>query len=173
MQRLIRLGVALATVAVLAYTPSTAQAQSASITATAVVAGALTVSNQRNLDFGTVIPNFSRTVLPDDPTSGHFQVEGGVNAEVALTFSSLPATLTGLVPGNTLAVASYSGTYNTVDAGGAGTGFTPASGLTTRLGAAVPARLHIYMGGVINVPAGQAADTYTGTITLDAAYTGN
>jgi hypothetical protein len=29
------------------------------------------------------------------------------------------------------------------------------------------------MGGVINVPAGQAADTYTGTITLDAAYTGN
>jgi hypothetical protein len=173
MQRFIRLGIALATVAVLAYTPSTAKAQSASISATAVVAGALTVTNQRNLDFGTVIPTFSRTVLPADPTSGHFQIDGGVNAEVDLTFSSLPAVLSGLTPGNTLAVASYSGTYNTADAGGAGTSFTPASGLTTRLGATVPARLHIYIGGVINVPAGQPSDTYTGTITLDAAYTGN
>lgn len=173
MQRFIRLGVALATVAVLAYTPSTAKAQSASISATAVVAGALTVTNQRNLNFGTVIPGFTRTVLPADATSGHFQVDGGVNAEVQLTFSTLQTTLTGLVPANTLTVASYSATYNTVDAGGTGTGFVPASGVTTRLGAAVPAQLHIYIGGVINVPGGQAADTYTGTITLDAAYTGN
>jgi hypothetical protein len=173
MQRFIRLGVALATVAVLAYSPSTAKAQSASITATAIVAGALTVTNQRNLDFGTVIPTFPRTVLPADPTSGHFQIEGGVNAEVDLTFTSLPAVLTGITPGNTLAVASYSGTYNTADAGGAGTSFTPASGLTTRLGATVPARLHIYIGGAVTAPAGQAADTYTGTITLTAAYTGN
>jgi len=173
MQRFIRLGVALAMVAALASTPSAAKAQSASITATAVVAGALTVTNVRNLDFGTVIPTFSRTVLPSDPTSGHFRIDGGVNAEVDLTFSSLPALLNGVIPGNTLAVASYSGTYNTVDAGGAGTVFTPSAGLTTRLGASVPAQLHIYIGGVINVPGGQAADTYTGTITLDAAYTGN
>ncbi|MBE0593594.1 MAG: DUF4402 domain-containing protein [Gemmatimonadales bacterium] len=172
MQRFIRLGVALATVAVLAYTPSTAKAQSASITATAIVAGALTVTNQRNLDFGTVIPGFTRTVLPTDATSGHFQVDGGVNAEVQLTFSTLQTTLIGLVPANTL-TAAYSATYNTADAGGTGTGFVPASGVTTRLGAAVPAQLHIYIGGVINVPGGQAADTYTGTITLDAAYTGN
>lgn len=173
MQRFIRLGVALAMVAVLAYTPSSANAQSASITATAVVAGALTVTNQRNLDFGTVIPGFTRTILPTDATSGHFQLDGGVNAEVQLTFSSLPAALVGLNPANTLTVASYSGSYNTADAGGTGTAFTPASGLTTRLGAAVPAQLHVYLGGVINVPAGQAADTYTGTITLDATYTGN
>jgi len=172
MQRFIRLGVALATVAVLAYSPSTAKAQSASITATAIVAGALTVTNQRNLDFGTVIPGFTRTVLPTDATSGHFQVDGGVNAEVQLTFSTLQTTLIGLVPANTL-TAAYTATYNTADAGGTGTGFVPASGVTTRLGAAVPAQLHIYIGGVINVPGGQAADTYTGTITLDAAYTGN
>lgn len=173
MQRFIRLGMALATVAALATAPSTAKAQSASITATAIVAGALTVTNQRDLNFGTVIPGFARTVLPADATSGHFQVSGGVNSEVTLSFSSLPGTLNGLTPGNTLTGVTYSGTYNTTDAGGTGTAFTPSSGLTTRLGAVVPGQLHIYLGGSVTVPAGQAADTYTGTITLDATYTGN
>jgi len=172
MQRFIRLGVALAMVAALASTPSAAKAQSASITATAVVAGALTVTNVRNLDFGTVIPTFTRTVLPSDPTSGHFRIDGGVNAEVQLLFSSLPGTLTGVNPANTLPGVTYTGTYNTTDAGGAGTSFTPSGGLTTRLGPAL-GQLHIYLGGSVSVVAGQASDTYTGTITLDASYTGN
>lgn len=151
-------------------TPTTTEAQSASINATATVATALTVTNVRDLGFGTVIPGFNRTILTTDGTSGHFQLAGGANAEVALSYSLLPATLDdGL--GNSMAV-SFTATHNTTDAGGTGTGFVPSAGLTTRLDAAT-GELHIYMGGTLTVPAGQAAGLYSGTVTLDAAYTGN
>ena len=151
-------------------TPRTSEAQSASINATATVAGALTVTNVRDLGFGTVIPGFNRTILTTDGTSGHFQVGGGANAEVQLSYSALPATLDdGL--GNSMNV-SFTATHNTTDAGGTGTGFVPSAGLTTRLDAAT-GELHIYMGGTLTVPAGQAVGVYSGTITLDAAYTGN
>ena len=155
--------------AALVLAPSTATAQSASISATATVATALTVSNLRDLDFGTVIPGFSRTILETDATSGHFLVAGGANAEVAISFSSLPASLSG--PGAPLAV-TYGSTHNTSDAGGSGTSFVPGGGLTTRLDAA-SGELHIYIGGVLVVPGGQLAGAYSATITMDAAYTGN
>lgn len=159
-----------ATVVVLApLAPQQAEAQSASLTATAIVAGALNLSSSRDLNFGTVIPGINRVIQETDPTSGAFLVVGGVNAEVDLSYSSLPANLTDGV--NNLPV-SYTGTWNTSDAGGTGTSFTPTLGLTTRLDAAT-GELYVYMGGTVTPGAGQPAGTYNATITLDAAYTGN
>lgn len=160
--------VAGAAAAVLALTPAAATAQSASITASATVATALTVTNLRNLGFGTVIPGFNRTINATDATSGHFSLAGGANAEVAISFSALPS-LTG--PGTAMAVA-YTATYNTSDAGGSGTSFTPSSGVTTRLDSTTGG-LHVYLGGTLTVPAGQTPGSYSGTVTMDAAYTGN
>jgi len=156
-------------VAALLALPSTATAQSASISATATVATALTVTNVRNLGFGTVIPGFNRTINVTDGTSGHFQVTGGANAEVAVSFSALPGVLTG--PGTDLSV-SYSATHNTTDNGGSGTSFTPGSGVTTRLDNTT-GELHVYIGGVLTVPGGQTPGAYSATITMDASYTGN
>ncbi len=156
-------------VAALSLAPAQAEAQSASISATATVAVALTVANLRDLGFGTVIPSFNRTIAETDGTSGHFAIAGGANAEISVSFSSLPATLIG--PGPAMAV-SFTGTYATADALGVGTGFAPAGGFTTRLDAAT-GELHVYMGGTLIVPAAQTAGLYSGTVTLDAAYTGN
>ncbi|HEX9727172.1 MAG TPA: DUF4402 domain-containing protein [Gemmatimonadales bacterium] len=155
--------------AALALAPAKAEAQSASISATATVATALNVNNVRDLGFGTVIPGFNRTILATDATSGHFQIVGGANAEVAVSFSSLPGVLTG--PGADLAL-SLTANHNVTDAAGVGTGFVPAGGVTTRLDTST-GELHVYMGGTLIVPAGQVAGLYSGTITLDAAYTGN
>jgi hypothetical protein len=170
MQKVFRIGLAAVAVVALLHVPSTSRAQAtASITASATVAGALTATNLRDLSFGTVIPGFTRTVQATDATSGHFQIDGGVNAEVQVQFTSLPSDLT---DGTNLLAITYTSTYNTTDAGGSGTTFVPASGVTTRLDAAT-GQLHIYMGGSIVVPPGQPAGLYEETITLSASYTGN
>lgn len=160
--------VAGAAVAALALAPNTATAQSASIQATATVATALTVTNVRDLGFGTVIPGYNRTIVETDATSGHFSISGGANAEVQVSFSALPS-LTG--PGTAMTVA-YTATWNTSDAGGSGTSFDPTAGVTTRLDSTT-GLLHVYLGGVLTVPAGQTPGAYSGTVTMDAAYTGN
>src|SRR5215207_8226235 len=71
-------------------TPATA-----SIPAQAVVQTALTASTVRGLDFGSTFGGITRTVLPTDVSSGEVTLTGGANAEVAVTFTALPATLTG------------------------------------------------------------------------------
>lgn len=159
--------------AVLALTvavPTTVSAQqSASILAQATVQTPLTVTGVSNLDFGNVFPGVNPTVLLTDAGAGHFQVVGVLNAEVDVSFSSLPATLTS--GGNSIAI-SYSGGWNPAANPAAATAFTPASGLTDRLDGAT-GEMHVYLGGTLTVPANQPAGLYQATITLDAAYTGN
>ena len=160
-----------ALVATLLAAPSRAEAQSASITATATVATALTVTNVRDLDFGMVFPGFARVIVETDATSGHFSLAGGANAEIAISFSSLPAALSNGVPADDMPVA-YTATYNTTDAAGVGTGFAPGGGVTTRLDAAT-GELHAYIGGTLTVGGTQTPGLYTATVTMDAAYTGS
>lgn len=150
--------------------PATATAQqSASILAQATVQTPLTVTGVNNLDFGNVFPGVNPTVLLTDAGAGHFQIVGVLNAEVDVSFSSLPATLISGV--NSIAI-SYTGGWNTSANPAGATAFTPASGLTDRLDAAT-GEMHVYLGGTLTVPANQAAGLYQATITLDAAYTGN
>ena len=117
--------------AVLAFAPQRADAQG-SITATAMVATALTVTGGNDLDFQTVVPGFTKTVAPADATAGTFWLAGGAGAEVALTFTALPANLDdGL--GNLLPI-TYTGVHNSVnDPVVSATGFTPSAGATTNL----------------------------------------
>lgn len=149
--------------------PQASAQQSASIQATAQVQTPLTVTGVNNLDFGNVFPGVNPTVLLTDAGAGHFSVLGVLNAEVDLSFSSLPATLVSGV--NSIAL-SYTGGWNTAANPGTATAFTPSAGLIQRLDAAT-GELHVYLGGTLTVPANQAAGLYQATITLDAAYTGN
>lgn len=161
---------ALTAIAMLAIMPTSAQAQ-ASITATANVATALTVTAGNDLDFGLVIPGFTKTIAVTDATAGTFSMSGGAAAEVNFSFSSLPANLDdGL--GNLLPISSYSGVHNTANDPVAGaTAFTPSSGATTNLSGT--GLLYIFVGGVADATGSPPNGTYTGTITLTAAYTGN
>jgi hypothetical protein len=152
-----------------AVAPSPAKAQ-ASITATATVATALTVTAGNNLDFQLVIPGFTKTVAVSDATAGTFTLAGGAGAEVALSFTSLPANLDdGL--GDLLPI-SYTAVHNTVNDPVTGaTAFAPGSGSTTNLSGT--GQLWVFLGGTVDATSQFTAGTYTGTVTMTAAYTGN
>lgn len=157
------------TAAVLAVAPQQAEAQ-ASVNATATVATALTVSAGNDLDFQLVVPGFTKTVLVSDATAGSFTLAGGAGAEVAMTFTALPANLDD--GGGNLLPISYTGVHNTAnDAVAGATSFTPSAGATTNLSGI--GDLFVFLGGTVNAAASPPAGTYTGTVTLSAAYTGN
>ena len=157
-------GVVLATL----MTPSAAKAQ-ASITATATVASALTLTAGNDLDFQLVIPGFTKIVAVTGATAGTFSITGGAGAEVNFSFTSLPDPLT--FGANNLPI-TYAGVHNTVNDPGAGaTAFTPSAGATTNLSGT--GELYIFMGGTVDATASPLNGTYTGTVTLTAAYTGS
>jgi hypothetical protein len=174
MQKLIRSVAAIAVVgALLATAPSNAQAQGAasgSIQATAVVAAGLAIAPLRNLDFGTVFPGLSSTVVETDATSGHLRVLGAAGAEVQVTFPSLPGTLADGT-GNDM-VVSFTATYSPTDQNGTGTAFDTGTGTTTTLDGTT-GQLHVYVGGTVTAGDPQTAGNYSATVTLNAAYTGN
>lgn len=153
-----------------AVSANEAQAQaSANVTASATVAAALTAANVQNLAFGTVISGFPRTIATTDAVNaGIVRFTGGASAEVAVSFTALPANLTS--GANTLPI-SYASGYSATQTGSQ-TSFTPASGVTTRLDA-TSGLLFVFVGGTVTPGASQAAGAYTGTVTVQAAYTGN
>jgi spore coat protein U-like protein len=160
----------------LAGAMSTAQAQAtpatASITATAVVQQALVAAKVQDLDFGATFGGIARTVLPSDVTSGEVGLTGSPNAEVTVSFTTLPAILTGPGANIPLTYGASAAAYNVAGTRAGATAFDPATGSTTRLNNAT-GLLSIYLGGTVSPAANQAAGTYTNTITLSAAYTGN
>ena len=159
---------AAAVVLSVATSPNQAHAQ-ASITATATVSTALTVTAGNDLDFQLVIPGFMKTVAVSDATAGTFSMIGGAGAEVAISFTSLPANLT---DGLNLLPIAYTGVHNTVaDPVAGATAFTPSSGATTNLSGL--GELYWYVGGTVDATAQFISGTYTGTVTMTGAYTGN
>ena len=145
-----------------------AQAQTASITATAVVAGPLGLTSSSNLDFGTVIPGTARVVDPLANTSaGTFVFAGGANAQLSLTWV-FPATLT---DGTNTMPVTFAPVYNTTNVQGSAVALTTPVDLTRRLSGTGTG--YIWVGGTVTPAAGQVANTYTGTVQLTYGYTGN
>jgi hypothetical protein len=159
----------LAVVTLLALGATTVQAQSASIQATATVNTPLTVTGTAPLAFGTVFPGLAKVVAPADANSGRFTVLGQTNAEVSLTFPSLPTNLTG--PGS-LPIGSYTGEHNNTNAAG-GTAFTPSAASTLAVLDATTGNRYIFIGATVTPGVAQAAGAYSGTITMNVVYTGN
>jgi hypothetical protein len=155
-------GMALATL----MTPTAARAQT--IQATATVDLALTLTPGTDLDFQLVIPGFTKTVLETDATAGTFQIAGGNGLEVAFSFSTLDNPLT--FGANNLPI-SYTGVHNTANDAATGTIFDPTLGATTLLSGT--GDLYIFLGGTVDALAAPPSGTYTGNVTLTAAYTGN
>lgn len=156
----------------LVLSASAAFAVSGDITATANVLAPLTVSNNlRDLDFGDVFPGLNKSIAFGDATSGKWQVSGELGKEVAVTFA-LPGVLTSGANNMTITFNGTDAAYNTADVVGAATAFDPGAGTTQFLDAAT-GDLFFWIGGTVAPTPGQAAGVYTGTVTLDAVYTGN
>jgi len=153
-------------------TSGTAMAVTGDITATATVLQPLSVTNNlRDLDFGNVFPGVPASVLYSDATSGKWQVNGIAGAEVDLTFT-LPATLTSGPNNMAIGFAAGDAAWHDADLVGSATSFDPTVGATEDLNAAT-GDMFVWIGGTVSPAGNQVAGVYTGTITLDATYTGN
>ncbi len=162
-------GAAAAAVATLFIAPAQANAQT-NITATANVATALVVTAGNDLDFLTVIPGFTKVIAVADATAGTFDLAGGAGTEVDFSWT-LPVNLTFGV--NILPISVWTGVHNTANDPVAGaTAFTP-SGASTITVLSGTGQLFIFVGATVDATASPPNGTYTGTITLTAAYTGN
>ncbi|GIW52294.1 MAG: hypothetical protein KatS3mg081_1649 [Gemmatimonadales bacterium] len=150
-----------------------AEAQSASITATATVLQPLSVTGAANLNFGNVFPGTNVSVAPTAAGAGRFELNGVAGAEVQFSLT-LPSTLTsGGSNSIPITFSSTDGRYNTTaDPNTGATTFNPNAPVTTTLHGTT-GDLFVYLGGTVSPSGTTPAGTYTGTITLNASYTGN
>ena len=155
-----------AVVAALFSLATVAQAQSANINATATVFQAMTVTGARDLDFGSVFPGVNKTVGVAAATSGRFDLTGQASGNVNLTFT-LPANLTS--GANNLPIGTWTGCTNATNTTTGCTSFTP-SGSASPSAFSGAGALFVWVGGTVSPAANQAAGSYTGTVTLTAAY---
>ncbi len=128
----------------------------------------VTVTAQRNLDFSDVFPGVNKSIVVTDATSGKWLVTGDPGVVVDLTFPSLPATLAN--GGSTIPIvyAATDAAYHTSDDAGAATSFDPSVGASPAL--SMTGELYVWIGGTVQPSEVASAGSYTGTITLDAAY---
>jgi hypothetical protein len=152
--------------ALLSLGASAATAQSASITATANVYQAMTITGARTLDFGNVFPGVAKSIGVAAATSGRFDLTGQASANLNLTFT-LPANLTS--GANTLPIGSWTGCTNATNTTTGCTAFTPSASATATAFSAAGA-LFVWVGGTVTPGGAQAAGVYNGTVTMTGVY---
>lgn len=158
----------LAAFAALVVLPAVAQAQSATVAATATVVTPLVVTGTAGLAFGNVFQGVNKTVLFSDATSGRFSITGFGASQVAMTFT-LPANLAN--GATNLPIDSWDVRSNATNVTAGATALTVTSG--TPVNANLTAgSLFLFVGGRVLPAVAQAAGAYTGNIVLAAAYTG-
>ncbi|HKI94943.1 MAG TPA: DUF4402 domain-containing protein [Gemmatimonadales bacterium] len=163
--------VAGAAVAALALAPNTAAAQNATISATATVLTPLTVTAGNDLAFGTVYPGVPASVLPTAATAGSFSISGVASAGLTVQFT-LPANLIDAASDNLpITFGTADAAYNQANSQSGTTAFDPNSPVTAALSGT--GNFYVWIGGTVAAAGNQPAGSYTGTITLTAAYTGS
>ena len=165
---MLRIRLASIAIAALVVAAAPASAQSNFVAATADVVTPLTVNSLSPLAFGNVYPGLAKTVAPTDAGAGKLSVAGFAGAEVAISFT-LPLALTS--GGNSLPVGSWTGTHN-VSNSASGTSFTP-SATATNANLSGTGGLWVFLGAQVSPTATQLAGSYSGTVTMNVAYTGN
>lgn len=132
----------------------------------------LSAAGARQLNFGTVFPGVPEIVRRNDAANaGRFTLRGTNSAEVQITLT-LPVALTASA-GRTMPLVwgPNDGGWNTANNLATARAFDPRVPLVTRL--SNRGRLFLYLGGTALPTSTQRSGTYTATVTLSAAYTGN
>lgn len=151
---------------------------SASLLATADVnTTALTISNARNVAFGTIIAGVPRTINPQtSASSGYFLIQGAKRAEITISFT-LPAELrAGAGPWTIpLSYGATAGCARNTPNQATCAFFDPATGVVDRIRNQNPPNnhYHVWLGATATPAAGQQAGVYSATVTMMVAYTGN
>ena len=154
---------------------SNADAQSASIVATANVQTPLTVTKGYDLNFTTVFPGVAKTVSPAtggaaSAAASQVTIAGQANAEVAVSFV-LPTALSNGGATMPLSFSAAAGCWNTAFNQSGCTTYDPSLTLTQRLHA-TSGNMYVWLGGTVTPAANQVAGTYTANVTMNVAYTG-
>jgi hypothetical protein len=168
MTTLTRMTVAGLALMVAGVVTATAQSNSGSITATAVVQSPLNVTPVSNLDFGPVFPGVNKTVAVTDGTAGRLDVVGAASNLVNISFTALPTNLTN--GGNNMPIGTYTGLVNTsaTCTSGSGSAFSPSAGTSATLNGS--GGLCVFVGATVSPPSNLVAGTYSGTITMQVLY---
>jgi len=151
---------------------TTAEAQTASINATARVLAPIVVGTTEDLRFGDVLQGTNKVVAAADAASGQFEFSGSTSAEVDMVLT-LPTDLDN--GGILMPIGTWSGLRGVNATRGAGTAFVPTDGasIIDNLGALGTDFYRIFVGATV-VPGGaQAPGNYTAPIDLQVTYTGN
>jgi hypothetical protein len=148
--------------------PAFAQAQSATVAATATVVTPLVVTGSAPLAFGNVFQGVNKSVLFSDATSARFSIAGFGVSQVAMTFT-LPGSLAS--GANTMTIDSWDVRSNGTNSTTGTSALTVVSGTPVN-GNLVASNLYLFVGGRVVPGVSQAAGAYTGSIVLAAAYTG-
>ncbi|HEX9165396.1 MAG TPA: DUF4402 domain-containing protein [Gemmatimonadales bacterium] len=170
MSRLMKASVLTCVILGAVVSSATAQTATGSILAKANVLKALTVSAGGDLDFGLVVAGVNKTITPSAGGAGKFTIEGQANQAINVSFTALPATLTGAGPAIPI---SYTGVWNGTNDAGTGTSFSPSVGLNVANQALSGAGfMYLFLGGTVSPAAGQTPGLYQGTVTIEVAYNG-
>ena len=149
--------------------PGTARAQGVigTILARANVLNPITVTGQRSIQFGNVLPGVPKTISPGPTASGRFLVLGRMDTGVMMSFT-LPTELTG--PG-VLPIGNWTGIWYTdnLPAHPSAVSFTP-SGAPTLAAFGSVGRIFTWVGATVFPTASQATGLYSGTVLLTVNY---
>jgi hypothetical protein len=148
-------------------TVALAQSSNTDITATANVLAQVDVTAGNDLDFGDVTPGTPTSVAVGDATAGTFTVTGN-GGSLNLSFTT-PSNLTG--PGGNLPISFAAGDAAWGDGSTADNTFDPGAGTDLDIsGDTSDGEITVFIGGTVSPGAGLQSGSYTGTITLTAAY---
>jgi len=129
-------------------------------TVTATVQATLSIIKTNDLALGNVQRGGTATVLSTDPGAAAFTISGTASSQVTTTLSAL-ADLTS--NGHNMPFTLQTPIYNTsnTQTGASAFGAAPYIASTN-----VDGNLWVWFGGSVTASAGQAAGTYSGTITV-------
>jgi len=148
-------------------------------------------ANKRDLDFSSLSQGIAKTILPNalsdvettgpttgDETSGIFEITGPTGASIDISYTILPAALSGPTVGEGAALLPivYTSNYHvltgTDEGTDEGTAVTVAvAGSNTIEDGKFPAGgIRVYLGGTVTPGALQAPGSYTTTVTLQAIF---
>jgi hypothetical protein len=134
--------------------------------------GPLTVQDNKDLRFGTVIAGFPTSVPWTDPQCGRWFIRGRPGAEVMVDFVQLPSSLVGGGWTMPITYGPDAAAWNTKNQKGGATSFDPNAGAVLRLDPQ-SGSLVIWIGGTVAPPPNQQPGNYEADIVLDVYYTGN
>lgn len=163
----------IAAVAAVALSAAPLAAQSATINVSANVQTPLTLTTLSPLDFTTVFPGLAKSVVAtggaNGATAGNVQIAGQASAQVSVSFT-LPTTLANGAVTMPISFSATSACFNGTNTATGCAAFNPAAAVNQTLSATGAG--FVFLGGTVTPSATQAAGTYTGTVTMNVAYTG-